>query len=53
MNVYELIEMLSNLTDEEKAMPVVYDDVYDDTDMGYFAIFTYKIENGYIVLKNM
>ena len=49
MNVYELIEMLSNLTDEEKAMPVVY----DDTDMGYLAIYTYKIENGYIVLKNM
>ena len=49
MNVYELIEMLSNLTDEEKAMSVVY----DDTDMGYFAIYTYKIENGYIVLKNM
>ena len=49
MNVYELIEMLSNLTDEEKAMPVVYDDM----DMGYFAIYTYKIENGYIVLKNM
>lgn len=49
MNVYELIEMLSNLTDEEKAMPVVY----DDTDMSYFAIYTYKIENGYIVLKNM
>ena len=49
MNVYELIEMLSNLTDEEQAMPVVYDDM----DMGYFAIFTYKTENGYIVLKNM
>ena len=49
MNVYELIEMVSNLTDEEKAMPVVY----DDTDMGYFAIYTYKTENGYIVLKNM
>lgn len=49
MNVYELIEMLSNLTDEEKEMPVAYDDM----DMGYFAIFTYNIENGYVVLKNM
>ena len=49
MNAYELIEMLSNLTDEEKEMPIAYDDM----DMGYFAIFTYKIENGYIVLKNM
>ena len=44
MNVYELIEMLSNLTDEEKAMPVVY----DYTDMDYFTNYTYKI-----VLKNM
>lgn len=49
MNAYELIEMLSNLTDEEKEMPIAYDDM----DMGYFAIFTYKVENGYIVLKNM
>lgn len=49
MNVYELIEMLSKLSDEEKEMPVAYDDM----DMGYFAIFEYKIENGYVVLKNM
>ena len=49
MNAYELIEMLSNLSDEEKEMPIAYDDM----DMGYFAIFAYKIENGYVVLKNM
>lgn len=49
MNVYELIEMLSKLSDDEKEMPVAYDDM----DMGYFPIFEYKIENGYVVLKNM
>lgn len=49
MNVYELIEMLSKLSDDEKKMPVAYDDM----DMGYFEIYEYKIENGYIVLKNM
>lgn len=49
MNVYEIIEMLSRLTDEEKAMPVAYDDM----DMGYIEIYNYKIEDGYIILKNI
>ena len=49
MNAYELIEMLSNLTDEEKEMPIVCDDI----GTGYFAIFTYDVENGYVVLKNI
>lgn len=49
MNVYELIEMLQTLTDEEKELTVAYDDM----DVGYMEIFNLKVEDGYVVLKNM